>query len=165
MGRCRLIVISALLTLVAAAAQAQQLKWSQAEGYAVLQNNGTKWSQDQAYAVLSNRIVAQSQGQAYAVLCTSTAPGCVTLTENLRQRTLVKPMQSINTDLIPAKVELTIVEWNQIITCLMDHPYKLVATLIGKIIDQAKTALPPAPAPQAYGELDAAAPENGHVPN
>jgi hypothetical protein len=49
----------------------------------------------------------------------------------------------------PLSVRMTVAEWNQMIAILSEHPFRVVAPLIGKILDQAKTALgaPPADGP------------------
>jgi hypothetical protein len=67
-------------------------------------------------------------------------------------------------DAIRARIEMRIGDWNQIITLLTDHPYRVVAPLIGQIIEQAKPYLPPDPPGISNGPIPAP-PEADHVPH
>jgi len=68
-------------------------------------------------------------------------------------------MQPLSPEILalPAKVEMTIGEWNTVMALLAEHPFKIVAPLIGKIQQQGQAALP------ANGPLIAS--EADHVPN
>jgi hypothetical protein len=66
---------------------------------------------------------------------------------------------------LSVKVELPVAEWNQVIGLLAEHPFRIVAPLIGKIQSQAQAAVLAAqrpPAPPANGPLP---PELDHVSN
>jgi hypothetical protein len=65
---------------------------------------------------------------------------------------------------LSVKVELPVAEWNQVIGLLAEHPFRVVAPIIGKIRAQAQAALNAAaqPAALANGPLP---PEAGHVSN
>ena len=67
--------------------------------------------------------------------------------------------QQIRVEQIPAKVEMTVGEWNQVIAVLSEGKFSVVAPLISKIIAQGRAALPEAPRPAANGPE----PEAGHV--
>ena len=41
----------------------------------------------------------------------------------------------------PVSVRMTVAEWNQVIAVLSEHPFRVVAPLIGKIHGQAQAAL------------------------
>ena len=41
----------------------------------------------------------------------------------------------------PVSIRMTVAEWNQVIAVLSEHPFRVVAPLIGKIHGQAQAAL------------------------
>jgi hypothetical protein len=41
----------------------------------------------------------------------------------------------------PVSIRMTVAEWNQVIAILSEHPFRIVAPLIGKIHGQAMTAI------------------------
>ncbi len=59
----------------------------------------------------------------------------------------------------PLSIRMTIAEWNQVIAVLSEHPFRIVAPLIGKIHGQAMTAL--GAAPTANGPLIQPPPPQG----
>jgi hypothetical protein len=50
-------------------------------------------------------------------------------------------MNATATNETPVSVRMTVAEWNQVIGILSEHPFRVVAPLIGKIHGQAMTAL------------------------
>jgi hypothetical protein len=73
--------------------------------------------------------------------------------------------EPVAADNIPVKVELPVAEWNQVIGLLAEHPFRIVAPIIGKIRSQAQAALNAQQSiALANGPLPQP-PEAGHVPN
>jgi hypothetical protein len=69
-------------------------------------------------------------------------------------------------DNVPVKIELQVGEWNQVLSLLAEHPFRIVAPLIGKMRAQAQAGLNAAQQPAAAlanGPLPKS--EAGHVPN
>jgi hypothetical protein len=64
-------------------------------------------------------------------------------------------MTPINPEM-PLAVTLTAAEWNQALAILSEAPYRVVATIIGKITEQASAAAAPPPVPNGSAV---------HVPN
>ena len=56
-------------------------------------------------------------------------------------------MNATATNETPVSVRMTVAEWNQVIGILSEHPFRVVAPLIGKIHGQAMTALGGQPVP------------------
>jgi hypothetical protein len=54
----------------------------------------------------------------------------------------------------PLAVTLTAAEWNQVLAILSDAPYRTVATIIGKITEQASAAAVAAAPPAPNGKDD-----------
>ena len=72
--------------------------------------------------------------------------------------------EPVAADNVLVKVELPVVEWNQVLAILAEHPFRIVAPIIGKIRAQAQAALNAQQASAlANGPLKE--PEAGHVPN